>query len=427
MNEFDNHRVEMCRRQFPGLARQQNGRPMVFFDGPAGTQVPRQVIEAIGDYLATKNANAGGEFATSQDTDTLIAEASGALADFLGADDPAEIVFGQNMTSLTFALSRALARTWEPGDEVIVTALDHDANYTPWVLAAEERGVIVRVVDFSRQDGRLNLDEYARLLSPRTKLAAIGCASNATGGINPVRRMTQMAHAVGARVFLDAVHYAPHGLIDVRHWNCDFLACSTYKFFGPHLGVLWGRRAELETLTPYKVRPSSDELPWRWMTGTQSHEAIAGALACVDYFSDLGRDLEGNRALSRRDALEAAMKAIGVFESKLAWRLLDGLKKTPGVKVYGITDPALANERFSTVSFTHRDWPTSQLARELARRGICVWGGNYYALEFSRRMGLEPEGMIRVGLVHYNTPAEVERFLTELAAIVQTPAVKGDR
>ncbi len=418
MRDFDESFANECRRQFPGLARQHNGRPMIFFDGPAGTQVPQRVIDAVSHYLATMNANSGGAFPTSRETDAMFGEATRALADFVGADDPDEIVFGQNMTSLTFALSRALARTWSPGDEVIVTALDHDANFTPWAMAAQDRGVAVKVLDFNRQDGRLDLDHYARLLSPRTKLVAIGCASNATGGINPVAKMTQMAHSVGAKVFLDAVHYAPHGLVDVRRWDCDFLACSTYKFFGPHLGVLWGRRQELENLTPYKVRPCSDELPWRWMTGTQSYEAIAGAIACVDYLADIGRRLSESPKIPRREALAAAMSAIGRYETTLAWRLLDGLQAMEGVRIFGITDRQLAAERFSTVSFTHDKISTSQLARDLASRGICVWNGNYYALEFSRRTGTEPEGMIRVGLVHYNTPGEVDRFLAEVRQLV---------
>lgn len=415
--------VQECRRQFPGLNRMLDGQPMVFFDGPAGTQVPQRVIDAISRYLTHSNANHGGKFLTSCETDDMLAAANRALADFVGAADPGEIIWGQNMTSLTFSFSRALAREWGPGDEIIVTALDHDANVAPWLSAAEDRGATVHFLDFNRDDCTLDREAYRKLLNQRTKLVALGCASNATGGVNPVEQMIAEAHSVGAQVFLDAVHFGPHALIDVQKWNCDFLACSTYKFFGPHLGVLWGRRSELERLRPYKVRPCSEELPWRWMTGTQSHETIAGALACVDYLADLGRRASEDWQLPRRAALTEAMRAIEAYENRLAWRLIDGLQRIDGVRIRGITDPARAAERFSTISFTHERIPVPQLNRELAARGICVWGGHYYALEFVRRMGLEKEGMIRVGLLHYNTEQEVDRFLRELAEIVETALV----
>ncbi len=416
--------VQECRRQFPGLDRQFNGQPAVFFDGPAGTQVPQRVIDAISRYLSRSNANHGGRFFTSRETDEMLAAASRAMADFVGAADPAEIIWGPNMTTLTFAFSRALAREWQPGDEVIVTALDHDANVAPWVLAAADRGVTVKVLDFNREDGTLDQQAYRQLLCDKTRLVALGCASNATGGVNPVEEMIAAAHAVGAQVFLDAVHYGPHALIDVQRWNCDFLACSTYKFFGPHLGVLWGRRADLERLTPYKVRPCSEDLPWRWMTGTQSHETIAGALACIDYLADLGRMVSEDWQLGRRAALEEAMQAIEAHETKLCWQLISGLQRLPGIQVRGITDPKRSHERFSTISFTHDQLSVTQLNRELAARGICVWGGHYYAQEYVRRMGLEPEGMIRVGLLHYNTEQEVERFLRELADVLESALVE---
>lgn len=415
--------VQECRRQFPGLNRMLDGQPMVFFDGPAGTQVPQRVIDAISRYLTHSNANHGGKFLTSCETDEMLAAANRALADFVGAADPGEIIWGQNMTSLTFAFSRALSREWGPGDEIIVTALDHDANVAPWLSAAEDRGAKVHFLDFHRDDCTLDREAYRRLLNKRTKLVALGCASNATGGVNPVESMIAEAHAVGAQVFLDAVHYGPHALIDVQKWNCDFLACSTYKFFGPHLGALWGQRRELERLRPYKVRPCSEDLPWRWMTGTQSHETIAGALACVDYLADLGRRTSEDWQLPRRAALVEAMQTIEAYENRLGWRLIEGLQRIHGVKIRGITDPARAAERFSTISFTHERIPVPQLNRELAARGICVWGGHYYALEFVRRMGLEKEGMIRVGLLHYNTEQEVDRFLRELAEIVETALV----
>src|SRR5688572_16051089 len=252
---FDHQIGEYCRRQFPALSRRVADRPAVFFDGPGGTQVPQRVIDAVSHYLAHTNANFGGQFATSQDSDRILEEAHQALADFLGADDPDTIVFGQNMTSLTFALSRALAKTWKSGDEIVVTRLDHDANVAPWVLAARDAGAVIRWVGIREDDCTLDLDQLQHTINERTRLVAVGCASNATGGINPVRDIASLAHAVGAHVFLDAVHYAPHALIDVQALGCDFLACSAYKFFGPHVGVLWGRRALLEEIEAYKVRP----------------------------------------------------------------------------------------------------------------------------------------------------------------------------
>jgi cysteine desulfurase family protein (TIGR01976 family) len=318
------------------------------------------------------------------------------------------------MTSLTLGLSRALARTWKSGDEIIVTRLDHDANVTPWVLAARDAGATVRWAQLREEDCTLDLDELRHLMNERTRLVAVGCASNATGGINPVRDIVDWAHAVGAQVFLDAVHLAPHGLIDVRAWGCDFLACSAYKFFGPHVGVLWGRRELLEKLDAYKVRPAPLDLPGKWMTGTQSHEAIAGALAAVEYLASLGRHLAGNDALSRRPALREAYREIGLFEQSLARRLLAGLAALPEIKVWGITDSKRLDERFATVSFTHAAMPAPQLARYLGQHGFFVWHGNYYALNLTETLGLEPDGMLRVGLVHYNTASEVDRLLAAL-------------
>src|SRR5436189_5264614 len=273
--------VDHCRRQFPALSRRLNDRPAVFFDGPGGTQVPQRVIEAVSHYLAHTNANHGGLFATSRESDRMLAEAHRGLADFLGADDPACVIFGQNMTSLTFALSRALARTWKTSDEIVVRRLDHAANVSPWLLAARAAGATVRYASINDEDCTLNLDQLRHLLNARTQLVAVGCASNATGTINPVRDIADWAHQVGAQVFLDAVHHAAHCLIDVQALGCDFLACSAYKFFGPHVGVLWGRRELLESLAPYKVRPSSNDLPGKGMTGTQNHEGLAGVAAAV--------------------------------------------------------------------------------------------------------------------------------------------------
>ncbi|MEX2174009.1 MAG: aminotransferase class V-fold PLP-dependent enzyme, partial [Pirellulaceae bacterium] len=292
-----------------------------------------------------------------------------------------------------------------------------DANVSPWVLAARDAGATVRWAGLRSEDATLDLDELRHAINERTRLVAVGCASNATGGINPVRDICDWAHAMGAKVFLDAVHYAPHGLIDVQAWGCDFLACSAYKFFGPHVGVLWGRRELLESLEAYKVRPAPRELPGKWMTGTQSHEAIAGALAAVEYLSDLGRHLAGNDSLSRRASLHEAYREIVLYERSLLVPLLAGLAELPEVQICGITDPARLDERVATVSLTHQRFTSTQLAQQLGRQGLFVWHGNYYALNLTETLGLEPAGMLRVGLVHYNTLAEVERLLDALRSL----------
>ena len=408
--------VAWCRRQFPALARQSGGRPVVYFDGPAGSQVPERVIGAVAGYLAHTNANHGGVFATSLQSDRLLEEAHRGVADLLGTADPETVVFGPNMTSLTFALSRALARTWRPGDEVVVCRLDHDANVTPWVLAARDAGAAVRHVEIRAGDCTLDTDDLAAKLSPRTKLVAAACASTAVGTVNPIRKIVRLAHDAGALVFLDAVHYAPHALMDVTAWDCDFLVCSAYKFFGPHVGVLWGRRELLEELPAYKVRPAPEAIPGRWMTGTQNHEGIAGTLAAVEYLADLGRTT-APEAAGRRAALAAAYWAIGAYERDLAGGLLAGLAELAEVRVWGITEPARSAERVPTVAITHRRLGPEALAEHLAARGIFTWHGNFYALPLSEALGLEPEGMVRIGLLHYNTAEEVERLLEALAEL----------
>lgn len=406
--------VAACRTQFPALSRQIDGRPPAYFDGPAGTQVPQRVIDAISHYLSTMNANHGGLFTTARESDALLDQAHQAAADFVGASDPCEVSFGPNMTTLTFALSRSLARTWQPGDEILVTRLDHDANFSPWVLAARDAGVTVKVVEILTDDCTLNLEDLRTKLSLKTRLVAVGCASNSVGTINPVQQIATWAHQVGALVFLDAVHYAPHGLIDVAAWDCDFLACSAYKFFGPHIGIMWGRRKLLEQLVAYKVRPATDTLPGKWMTGTQSHEGIAGVLASIDYLADLGRTVTGQNILKRREALKAAYHAIGEYEREQCRYLLDGLATRKEIKVWGITDPLRMHERCSTLAITHARLTASQLATALNDRGVFVWHGNYYALNLSEALGREPEGMVRIGLVHYNTRQEIDRLLKAL-------------
>lgn len=408
--------VDWCRRQFPALARQVDGQPAIFFDGPAGSQVPECVIDAISDYLRTCNANHGGLFATSRESDALLETAHQALADLFGAADPTGIIFGANMTTLTFSLSRALARTWRVGDEIVVTRLDHDANVTPWVLAARDAGATVRHLEIHPRDCTLDLDNLRSLLSPRTRLVAVGAASNAVGTINPVAEICQLAHAVDAEVFVDAVHAAPHLLPDVAAWDCDWLVASAYKFFGPHVGVLWGRTDRLAQLEAYKLRPATDTLPGKWMTGTQNHECLAGALAAVDYLAALGRKLDAG-ASGRRSALCSAYAAIGDYERRLAAHLLDGFSKMPGVHVFGISNRNRLAERVPTFGIRHARLKPDALAEWLAARGIFVWHGNFYALPLTEALDLEPEGLIRIGLLHYNTITEIDRLLAALAEL----------
>lgn len=426
MNRHDtakeNHEVafpiEQCRAQFPALRQLTRGRPTVFFDGPAGSQTPRRVIDAMADYLGNTNANHGGVFATSRASDAMLDEAHAAMADFVGSGDAATTIFGPNMTTLTFAFSRALARTWGPGDEVLVTRLEHDANVTPWVLAARDAGATVRHVSVRTEDCTLDLDDLRAKLSPRTRLVAVGAASNAVGTINPIEQITAWAHEAGAEVFVDAVHLAPHRALDAAAWGCDYLVCSVYKFFGPHVGVLWGRRERLEALEAYKLRAAPEELPRKWMTGTQNHEGIAGALAAVEYLADLGRAVSGGSA-PRRRALVQAFTAITAYETRLCERLLAGLDEIPGLRVWGITDRRRLAERAPTLALRHEGLAPRQLAERLADEGIFVWHGNFYALPLTEALGLEPEGVVRVGLLHYNTAEEVERLLEVLRTIAR--------
>jgi cysteine desulfurase family protein (TIGR01976 family) len=402
--------VASLRSQFPSLHGRADGQQPIFLDGPGGTQVPRRVIDAMVNYLTTCNANHGGVFATSRASDAILHNAHQAAADLLNAPSADEIVFGQNMTSLTFHLSRALARTLRPNDEILVTRLDHDANVSPWRLAARDAGANVRFVDVHPEDCTLDMEDLRRQLTPKSRLLALTCASNAVGSLPDVKAAIRVAHDVGALAYLDAVHYAPHGVIDVQDWGCDFLACSAYKFFGPHVGILWGRRELLERLPAYKVRPAPDAIPDRFMTGTQNHEGIAGVAAAVDYLASIA-----GPAGHRRSRLVAALTAIRVCESILCRRLLDGIAARPRFRVWGITSPSALDSRAPTVSITARDRTPEELARHLAARDIYSWNGNFYALELTERLGLEEKGgLLRLGLVHYNTADEVDRLLTAL-------------
>jgi cysteine desulfurase family protein (TIGR01976 family) len=405
--------VAWVRAQFPSLQLQVNGHPAAFLDGPAGTQVPRQVMDAIRDYYLRSNANTCGAFDTSRRNDQIIDSARAAMADFFhcGKD---EVIFGQNMTTITFAFARAIGRELKAGDEIVVTTLDHDANVAPW-RALEEKGVIIRQVDIHEEDCTLDLADLQRQITPgKTKLVAVGYASNAVGTINPVLEITKLAHDAGALLFIDAVHYAPHGPIDVRALDCDFLACSAYKFFGPHMGILYGKREHLLRFQPYKVRPAPDTLPDRWETGTQVQELIAGIAAAVDYLAELGKRCDSSVS-DRRSALLAAYRATHQHEMALFTHLLEGLQSIDDIKIFGITDRNRFHERCSTTSIRLANHSPREIASYLGDRRIFTWDGNYYALNLTERLGVESTGgLLRIGLVHYNTADEVDRLLTHL-------------
>jgi cysteine desulfurase family protein (TIGR01976 family) len=411
LHEATNNPLDIAwvREQFPSLKLQVSGHPAAFLDGPAGTQVPKQVMDAIQHYFLHANANTCGAFETSRRNDATIDSARAAMADFFHCDKD-EVIFGQNMTTITFALSRAIARELKPGDEIVVTTLDHDANVAPW-RALEEKGVVIRQVDIREADCTLDLDDLKKRITSKTKLVAVGYASNAVGTINPVAEITKLAHAAGALMFIDAVHYAPHGPIDVRALDCDFLACSPYKFFGPHMGTLYGKREHLLRFHPYKVRPAPNSLPDRWETGTQVQELIAGIGAAVDYLAELGRRCDPS-AKDRRSALLAAYRATRQHEMTLLSQLIPGLLAIPGLRFFGITDAAHFNDRCSTVSIRLANHTPTEAAKFLGDRGIFTWDGNYYALNLTERLGVEQTGgLLRIGLVHYNTAEEVNRLL----------------
>lgn len=405
--------ITNIRDKFPAL-----DRDAVFLDAPGGTQIADASIQRMVSYLKEHNANHGGAFATSIESDRVLDESRQAVADFLNAARPEEIVFGANMTTLTFNLSRSIARTWEQGDEIVVTRLDHDANITPWVMAAQERGCQIRWVDFHIEDGTLDLDDLQKALENRPRLLAVGYASNALGTINPLDKIIPMAHDAGALVYVDAVQYAPHGPIDVQSLGCDFLVWSAYKLFGPHEGALYGKYDLLQSLPAYRVRPAPKDPPGKFETGTQNHEGIAGILGALEYLEWLGltfgeRFFEkySERYEGRALNLKAAMAAIRSYEFELSRALLESLKDVPGVTTYGITDPRRLEERVPTFSFTLKGWRPRRVAEKLAEGSIYVWDGNYYALAVTEHLGLEQEGgMVRAGPVHYNTAEEIVRF-----------------
>jgi len=405
--------VEWVRAQFPALAS-----GAVFFDNPGGTQVARQVVERMTHYLTHTNANHGGAFRTSVESDAVLHAAHAAMADFLGAASPDEIVFGPNMTTLTFILSRALGRWLGPGDEIVVTRLDHDANIAPWLLLAEDRGAAVKWVDLRPEDCTLDMSDFESQISDKTKIVACGYASNAVGTINDVQSVVHMAHAAGALCFVDAVQYAPHGPVDVRALDCDFLACSAYKFFGPHMGLLYGKYDLLDRLTAYKVRPAENKPPHKFETGTQNHEGMAGVLGAIEYFEWLAQSqIPNSKSQTRRERLVEAMTTLADYERELGAYLIESLRRINGLKIWGITEAAHLRRRVPTVSFTLEGWPPRQIAERLARENVYVWDGNYYALAVMERLGLQEKGgMLRVGLAHYNTRKEID----QLVGVLQT-------
>ncbi len=402
--------LQRVRRQFPALGLKIDGQPVAYLDNPAGTQVPQRVIDRTAEYWRTMNANRGGAFVTAERSDAMIDEVRRAAAVFLNAASAEEVVFGPNMTTLTFGVSRAIGRELRPGDEILVTRLEHDANVSPW-LALQEQGVVVRFVDIAVPQCTLDLDDFKRQLGPRTRLVAVTHASNAVGTIPDLAAISRAAHAVGAWVWVDAVHYGPHGPIDVRAIDCDFLVCSSYKFYGPHQGILYGRRELLERLRPYKVRPASDEGPSRWETGTQNHECLAGVLGAFEYLADLG----GSERVVR-PALEAAMDRIQAHERALAARLIDGLQQIDGLQIYGITNLDELDRRAPTVSLTWLPHRPEALARWLGSHQVFTTHSDHYATELMNRLGLvEQGGTLRIGAAHYNTASEIDLVLELLA------------
>ena len=406
--------ITQIRSQFPSL-----DRPAIFFDNPGGTQIARQSAGRIQRYFMECNANHEGAFETSRRSDEILNEAHAAMADFLNAARPEEIVFGNNMTTLTLHLSRSLARTLSPGDEIVVTRLDHDANISPWLLVAEDRACKVTWVDLDVEDCTLKLDDFEKALARKPKIVAFGYASNAVGTVNPVHKIAEMAHTAGALVYVDAVQYAPHGPIDVQSLGVDFLVCSSYKFFGPHAGILYGRYELLDELKAYKVRPAPDSLPGKFETGTQNHEGIAGILGALEYLEWLGKEfgseqeegLREDRHTGRRLQFKKAMRAVRAYEYELSRALLTTLQDIPGLRLYGIADIRQLEKRVPTFSFTLEGKHPRQVAEMLGKEGIYVWDGNYYALAVTERLGIEASGgMVRVGAAHYNTLDEVERF-----------------
>lgn len=403
--------VQLVRDQFPAL-----NSPSIFFDNPAGTQVPRQVVDAVSSSLIRAASGPGGYFQASREAESIYNRAHSSMAELLGGTSGREILIGQSMTMLTFQISRALGRGWKPGDEIIVTRMDHEGNIAPWVRLAEENGFTIRWLPFNRETWRIEPNDLKALLNEKTRLVALNYASNLTGSINPVAELTAIAKSAGSLVYVDAVQFVPHGFVDVNALGCDFFLCSSYKFFGPHLGVLWGREAILADLPPYTARCATKELPGRHGNGTPQTELLAGLAAAVDYLVWLGEQI--GTVGDRRSKLAGAYRAATSYEMTLGRQLIEGVSGIPGVEIHGITDIAHFDKRVPTVSITHKNHSTASMARALGKRDINVWSGNNYALEVTRQLGLdESEGVLRMGLAHYNTSSEVSKVLETLRSV----------
>jgi cysteine desulfurase family protein (TIGR01976 family) len=413
--------VDRIRQRFPGLRRVKNGRPVAFLDNPAGTQIADVVAERMRDALIGVNANLGGQFDTSVEASAMVAAAHAAAETFVNARHPGEVFFGQNMTTLTFAMSRSIGASFQPGDEIVLTRMDHDANVAPWLMLAEDRGLVVRWLDFSPETFEFDLADLKALMTERTRLVAVCYASNVLGTINDMPAVSRIAHDAGAWVYVDAVQYAPHGLIDVQALDCDFLVCSAYKFYGPHYGLFWGRKDLLEGLRAYKVRAASDELPWRFTTGTTNREQLAGVHGAIDYIASLGDDGVPNASL--RERLASGFQVMKAYDDMLALRLINGLQSINSVRIFGLTDPAAIDRRVATVTFAVEGTPSVDIARFMAGDGVQVWNGHNYGLEANRRLGiLDSGGGVRVGPVHYNTVEDVDRIPELLGRFLRAEA-----
>lgn len=417
--------LEAVRAQFPALALTDSGKRRIYLDNPAGTQVPLCVADAVRDCLLTKNANLGGGFASSQSADKVVQSARDAMADFLNAPSSDEIIFGQNMTTLTLHLSRSIGKSFQAGDEILLSRMDHDANVWPWVLMARDMQLEVRWLPFSSETYEFDAGAIDEHITDRTRLVCVGGASNLTGTLNDVKSICAKAREVGALSFVDGVQSAPHVPIDVQDLGCDFFVCSAYKFFGPHQGILWGRRDVMEQIEPYKVRPASAELPWCFETGTQSHEGLAGIAATVDYFAWIGSSMATEYAdnwahfSGRRQLVHAGVELMFDYEKTLTDKLVDGLQLLDGVTVRGITAKDGMDRRVPTVSFTHRSLQPCAVAESLAQQNIFVWSGYNYAVEVAETLGIvESGGAVRIGPVHYNSPTEIDELLNALTGIV---------
>lgn len=415
--ERPNFDVGKYRTQFPAL---QKDKPPIFLDAVGGTQVPYSVINAVTDYLINKNGNKGGVFPTSRATDEVMDQTREITADFINAPQAKEIIFGPNFTTLTFHISRAMSTSWSKGDEIIVSKLDHDANVSPWVRAAEDRDVTIHYADIIDGNCQIDVEGYGNLLSPRTKLVAFCAASSSVGTRTDVQTLTDMAHQVGANVYVDAVAYAPHGPIDVQQWGVDFVGISTYKFFGPHVGLLWGKQEYLDALPAYKIRPAPDKLPDKWMNGAQSYETLAGVVAAMEYLVSVGQDHPEYKGIypqfsGRRLHLKSAMTAIAGYENSLTWKFIEEMKSRPEYKLWGVKDQQDAEWRVPTIAVSREDEQSNEMALYLADKGIYIWSRSVYSISLSERLGLEKTGgFLRVGFVHYNTPEEVDTLLEAL-------------